>query len=109
MFGAGQSDVAPATTLGFNWVAFACMFAIGASYNISYAPYASDYSRYLPKNTSRTKLITALFLGASFAGGWMIGLGAWLAQLLHATDALVALNQVGSSMIPGLGWASCRS
>ena len=103
MFGAGQSDVAPATTLGFNWVAFASMFAIGASYNISYAPYVSDYSRYLPKNTSRTKLITALFLGASLSGGWMIGLGAWLAQQLQATDALVALNQVGSAMIPGLG------
>ena len=103
MFGAGQSDVVPATTFGFNWVAFASMFAIGASYNISYAPYVSDYSRYLPKNTSRAKLITALFLGASLSGGWMIGLGAWLAQQLHATDALVALNQVGSSMIPGLG------
>jgi purine-cytosine permease-like protein len=33
----------------------------------------------------------------------MIGLGAWLAQQLKAADALVALNQVGSSMIPGLG------
>lgn len=103
MFGAGQSDVAPATNLGFNWVAFATLFAIGASYNISYAPYVSDYSRYLPKNTSRPKLIAAVFLGASLSGGWMIGLGAWLAQQLQATDALVALNQVGSSMIPGLG------
>ncbi|MCU1751944.1 purine-cytosine permease family protein [Pseudomonas sp. 6D_7.1_Bac1] len=103
MFGAGQSDVAPATNLGFNWVAFATLFAIGASYNISYAPYVSDYSRYLPKNTSRAKLIAAVFLGASLSGGWMIGLGAWLAQQLKASDALVALNQVGSSMIPGLG------
>jgi NCS1 family nucleobase:cation symporter-1 len=33
----------------------------------------------------------------------MIGLGAWLAQQLKAEDALVALNQVGSSMLPGLG------
>ena len=33
----------------------------------------------------------------------MIGLGAWLSQQLQATDALVALNQVGSSVIPGLG------
>jgi purine-cytosine permease-like protein len=103
MFGAGQEGVAPATDLGFNWVAFATLFAIGASYNISYAPYVSDYSRYLPKNTSRPKLIAAIFIGASLSGSWMIGLGAWLAQQLKATDALVALNQVGSSMIPGLG------
>ena len=104
MMGVGHSDVAAtAPDLGFNWVAFATLFAIGASYNISYAPYVSDYSRYLPKNTSRTKLIAAVFLGASLSGGWMIGLGAWLSQQLQAHDALVALNQVGSSMIPGLG------
>ncbi|MGH8425753.1 MAG: purine-cytosine permease family protein, partial [Pseudomonas fluorescens] len=103
MFGAGQESVTPATDLGFSWIAFATLFAIGASYNISYAPYVSDYSRYLPKNTSRPKLIAAVFIGASLSGGWMIGLGAWLAQQLKAADALVALNQVGSSMIPGLG------
>lgn len=104
IIGTAQSDAtAPASNLGFSWVAFATLFAIGASYNISYAPYVSDYSRYLPKSTSRPKLITAVFLGASISGGWMIGLGAWLSQQLHATDALVALNQVGSSIIPGLG------
>ena len=108
MFGVGHSvpgasATAPAPALGFNWIAFATQFAIGASYNISYAPYVSDYSRYLPKHTSRRKLITAIFLGASLSGTWMIGLGAWLAQQLKAEDALVALNQVGSSMLPGLG------
>ncbi|MGF7130923.1 NCS1 family nucleobase:cation symporter-1 [Paraburkholderia sp. EB58] len=108
MFGVGHSApvasaAAPAPALGFNWIAFATQFAIGASYNISYAPYVSDYSRYLPKHTSRRKLITAIFLGASLSGTWMIGLGAWLAQQLKAEDALVALNQVGSSMLPGLG------
>jgi NCS1 family nucleobase:cation symporter-1 len=108
MFGVGHSAPvasagAPAPALGFNWIAFATQFAIGASYNISYAPYVSDYSRYLPKHTSRRKLVTAIFLGASLSGTWMIGLGAWLAQQLKAEDALVALNQVGSSMLPGLG------
>lgn len=103
-FGAGKgAAAAPATGLGFNWVAFITQFAIGASYNISYAPYVSDYSRYLPKNTSRVKLISAIFLGASLSGAWMIGLGAWLAQQLKASDALVALNQVGASLFPGCG------
>ncbi|HEY1997763.1 purine-cytosine permease family protein [Paraburkholderia sp.] len=108
MFGAGHpAQVTPAaadvTHSGFSWIAFATQFAIGASYNISYAPYVSDYSRYLPKHTSRRKLITAIFLGASLSGTWMIGLGAWLAQQLKAEDALVALNQVGASMLPGFG------
>jgi purine-cytosine permease-like protein len=106
LFGAGHAPAAPAASaphLGFNWIAFATQFAIGASYNISYAPYVSDYSRYLPKNTSRSKLIAAIFIGAALSGTWMIGLGAWLAQQLKASDALVALNQVGSSVVPGLG------
>ncbi|CAD6556164.1 hypothetical protein LMG27952_05983 [Paraburkholderia hiiakae] len=109
-FGAGKgaAPIAAAASgagahLGFNWVAFLTQFAIGASYNISYAPYVSDYSRYLPKHTSRAKLISAIFLGASLSGAWMIGLGAWLAQQLKASDALVALNQVGASLFPGCG------
>ncbi|MCA8427945.1 cytosine permease [Burkholderia seminalis] len=97
-----HAAVAPAAP-GFNGIAFATQFAIAASYNISYAPYVSDYSRYLPKHTSRAKLIAVIFAGASLSGTWMIGLGAWLAQKLHAADALVAMNDVGSSLVPGLG------
>jgi nucleobase:cation symporter-1, NCS1 family len=103
VFGNGHGVSTPRTQLGFNWVAFISQFAIGASYNISVAPYISDYTRYLPKNTNRGKLILIISLGASFSAIWMIGLGAWLAQKLGASDALVALNQVGSSLIPGLG------
>ncbi|KVE23808.1 allantoin permease [Burkholderia singularis] len=106
---AGLGDSAPAaassvpSALGFNWIAFVTQFAIGASYNISYAPYVSDYTRYLPKQTSRAKLIAAIFAGASLSGSWMIGIGAWLAARLHASDALVALNQIGSALLPGFG------
>jgi purine-cytosine permease-like protein len=102
----GHTAPAQASTAaapGFNWIAFATQFAIAASYNISYAPYVSDYSRYLPKHTSRAKLIAVIFAGASLSGAWMIGLGAWLAQTLHAADALVAMNDVGTSLAPGLG------
>jgi NCS1 family nucleobase:cation symporter-1 len=103
MHGIEQSHAAPVATLGFKWVAFATQFAIAASYNISYAPFVSDYSRYLPKNTSSAKLIAAVFIGASLSGAWMIGLGAWLAQQLKTEDVFVALNLTGSSMMPGLG------
>lgn len=93
----------PAPELGFNWTGFVAQFAAAASYNIAYAPYVSDYSRYLPKNTSSGKLITAVFLGASLSGAWMIAVGGWLGAHLHATDVLVALNQVGASFAPQLG------
>ncbi|MCW3479045.1 cytosine permease [Neisseriaceae bacterium JH1-16] len=93
----------PAAPLGFNWTGFIAQFAAAASYNIAYAPYVSDYSRYLPKNTPSGKLIAAVFLGASLSGAWMIAVGGWLGAHLHATDVLVALNQVGASFAPQLG------
>ncbi len=101
--GVGHGPAAAPAYPGFSWVAFLTQFAISASYNISYAPYVSDYSRYLPRDTRRARLIAAIFLGASLSGAWMIGLGAWLAQRLQASDALVALNDVGSALYPGLG------
>ncbi|MBS4090040.1 purine-cytosine permease family protein [Pseudomonas rustica] len=97
-------DIAP-PPLGFNWTGFIAQFAAAASYNIAYAPYVSDYSRYLPKNTSSGKLIAVVFVGASLSGAWMISVGGWLADHLHSTDVLVALGQVGNVMSPLVGTA----
>jgi nucleobase:cation symporter-1, NCS1 family len=97
------AGAAPSAPLGFNWTGFIAQFAAGASYNIAYAPYVSDYSRYLPKNTPSGKLIAAVFLGASLSGAWMIAVGGWLAEHLHATDVLVALDTVGAGFAPQLG------
>ena len=100
---AAAAGAKPPAPLGFNWTGFIAQFAAAASYNIAYAPYVSDYSRYLPKNTPGGKLIAAVFVGASLSGAWMIAVGGWLADHLHASDVLVALNQVGSDLAPGLG------
>ncbi|KXV16107.1 allantoin permease, partial [Caballeronia megalochromosomata] len=100
---AAAAGANPPAPLGFNWTGFIAQFAAAASYNIAYAPYVSDYSRYLPKNTPGGRLILAVFVGASLSGAWMIAVGGWLADHLHASDVLVALNQVGSDLMPGLG------
>jgi len=100
---AAAAGATPPAPLGFNWTGFIAQFAAAASYNIAYAPYVSDYSRYLPKNTPGGRLIAAVFVGASLSGAWMIAVGGWLADHLHASDVLVALNQVGSDLAPGLG------
>jgi NCS1 family nucleobase:cation symporter-1 len=92
-----------APPLGFNWTGFISQFAAAASYNIAYAPYVSDYSRYLPKNTSSRRLIAAVFWGASVSAAWLIAVGGWLGDHLHATDVLVALNQVGAHFGSGFG------
>lgn len=95
----------PPQHVGFSWVAFAAEFAAGASYNITYAPYVSDYTRYLKRGKSRAGLVLNVYLGASLAAIWLIALGAWLAVYLSAQDGLVAINQAGNVVIPYLGTA----
>jgi nucleobase:cation symporter-1, NCS1 family len=87
----------------FSLVAFAAQFAASASYNITYAPYVSDYSRYLPRNTRPRSIIAAVFVGASASAIWLIALGAWLATRLGASDGLLALNAAGNAVVHGFG------
>lgn len=96
--GAAGIHAQPMPALGFNWTGVITQFAAGASYNIAYAPYVSDYTRYLPKHTRSGLLILAVFLGASLSGAWMIALGGWLSVHLGTADILVALNSVGSAV-----------
>jgi len=50
---------------GFNWTGFMAQFSAAAAYNITYAGYVSDYSRYLPRDTPRGKIIGYTFAGAA--------------------------------------------
>ena len=99
---AGGADAAPIDS-SFTWVAFIAQFSAAAAYNITYAPYVSDYSRYLPSTTPARKVIAAVFLGASTAAIWLIALGAWLATRLGATDGLAGLQLAGNNVLGHLG------
>jgi purine-cytosine permease-like protein len=88
---------------GFNWTGFMAQLSAGAAYNITYAGYVSDYSRYLPRSTPRGKIIGYVFAGASTPAIWLIALGAWLAIRLGATDGLVGLQTAGNNVISHLG------
>ncbi len=92
--------------LAFTWAAFFAQFSAAAAYNITYAPYVSDYSRYLPRSTSARSLIASVFFGASGSAVWLIALGAWLAIRLGASDGLVGLRDAGDHFLPGLGAAA---
>ncbi len=99
----GNAGGEPAPAGEFSWVAFAAMFTAAAAYNITYAPYVSDYSRYLPRSTRTVPIVVSVFLGAAGSAVWLIALGAWLATSLGATDALVALRDGGDNVFVGLG------
>ena len=55
-----------------------------AGYQISYAVYVSDYSRYLPQETPSAKVIFWTYLGAAGSALWLMSLGAFLASALPA-------------------------
>ncbi len=95
----------PATPGGFNFAVFMTQLSLAAAYNITYAPYVSDYSRYLPKSTKPKPLISAVFFGASGSAIWLIALGAWMASRLPmpVADSLVGLQLSGNSVINHLG------
>jgi purine-cytosine permease-like protein len=87
----------------FGWAAFFAQFAASASYNITYAPYVSDYSRYLPRGTPARAIIANVYFGAALSAIWLIILGAWLATRIGATDGVAALVTAGNSLVPGFG------
>jgi nucleobase:cation symporter-1, NCS1 family len=99
--GTASSDTA--TAGGFTAVAFLVQFSVAASYNITYAPYVSDYSRYLPRETKPSAIIASVFVGASASPAWLIPLGAWMATYLGASDALAGINETGNAVVPWLG------
>jgi nucleobase:cation symporter-1, NCS1 family len=100
---AGHAGGHPAASSGFGWVAFMAQFAAAAAYNITYAPYVSDYSRYLPRSTKSSHIVTSVFLGAAGSAIWLGIIGAWLASRLGASDALVSLKLAGDNVFSGLG------
>ena len=89
---------------GFNWTAFMAQLSAAAAYNITYAGYVSDYSRYLPRNTPRGKIIAYAYAGAATPAIWLIALGAWLAVRLGATDGLVGPARLARQGWAGRGW-----
>ena len=94
---------APSAHYGFVFAAFMAQFSAAAAYNITYAPYVSDYSRYLPKNTPSRKVIASVFAGAATSPIWLIALGAWLAIRLGATDGLLGTKEAGNNFFDPLG------
>jgi nucleobase:cation symporter-1, NCS1 family len=60
--------------------AFVLFAAIAASFVLAWGLYASDYSRYLPVDTSRTKIFWYTVAGLTLSAGWIEILGLLVAD-----------------------------
>lgn len=90
-------------SLGWNTTAFLVQLSLAAGYNISYSVYVSDYSRYLPDDSSSPKLIFWTYLGAGVSAVWLMSLGAVLASYIPGADGIVSLVKVGDYFFHGFG------
>ena len=70
--------------------------AVVFSYLMSWSPYASDYSRYLPRGTSRLKLIAFTSAGGAIASAWaeVAGFLVYVAANNTKLNAIAALKDV---------------
>lgn len=90
----------------FSPVAFFAQLSVVAGYQISWAIYVSDYSRYLPADTPTQKTFRWTFWGSAIGGAWLIFLGAYLAAAVkdfNAGDPVSAIQQVADDLFPGFG------
>ncbi|MGX6447245.1 purine-cytosine permease family protein [Patulibacter sp. S7RM1-6] len=61
---------------GFSWASFLLAMAIAATWQLTYAPYVADYSRYLPADTSVRASFWWTYAGAVLSSTWMFVFGA---------------------------------
>lgn len=94
---------AAVNTAGWTASGFLVQFSLSAGYNISYSVYVSDYTRYLPPNSSAPKLIGSVYAGAGLSAVWLMSLGALLATYIPDADPISTLREVGDMIVPGFG------
>jgi NCS1 family nucleobase:cation symporter-1 len=88
---------------GFTSSAFIAQFGACAAFQITYAVFVSDYSRYLPQNVSAKGVIGWTYLGMAASAIWLMCLGVFLGSKLAATDPVVVAHQVGNHLFSGFG------
>lgn len=78
-------------------------FVAAAGYQLGYAVFVSDYSRYLPASTSTKAVIGWTYLGAAASAIWLMALGSFIASAVPVADALPNLQDIGDRLFPGFG------
>ncbi|WP_169304052.1 cytosine permease [Arthrobacter sp. CAU 1506] len=80
--------------LGFNLAGFFGMLAIGVTWQLAYAPYVSDYSRYMPHDGGAKQAFWATYLGLVIGTVLVMVLGALVGLSTADGDAMAALGRL---------------
>lgn len=100
----------------FSWSGFCAMVAIGVVWQLAYAPYVSDYSRYMPADSGHRGAFWGTYLGCVLSSTVLMILGAGTGTAFQQLDTMSALSEIAG---PVLGYvilagfalvaASCNS
>ncbi|MBV9854276.1 MAG: cytosine permease [Streptosporangiaceae bacterium] len=85
---------------------FLGQFGVVAGYQISWAIYVSDYSRYLPPDVPVRKTFYWTYWGSLIGGAWMMIVGSVLAAWAgknFSGNAIAELDEVGNHVFTGFG------
>ena len=82
---------------------FLVVVSAATGYQLTWAFFVSDYSRYMPANTSKPKIIAVTSAGLFFGLFTFMGVGAVCAALLPDEGIISGLVITGGYVFPGLG------
>ncbi|WP_174266348.1 cytosine permease [Streptomyces sp. 1-11] len=89
---------------GFRWTPFLAQFGVVAGYQISWAIYVSDYSRYLPPDVTVRKTFYWTYFGSALGGIWLMVLGTLLAAWAGKDfETIRTINAAGDKVFDGFG------
>ncbi len=88
----------------FKAAPFLTQFGVTAGYQISWAIYVSDYTRYLPPDVTVRRTVIWTYWGSGLGAIWLMGLGALLAAATGGASAVVsAINNTANGVFSGFG------
>jgi len=103
MLGTGHVIGMASSSGGFRLTPFVVQATAAAAYQLSWAIYVSDYSRYLPRTVSAQSAYWWTFGGTFLGGSWGMLIGAWTAAMVPGVTMSQGLVQTGNMLVPGFG------
>ncbi|WP_454809435.1 purine-cytosine permease family protein [Paenarthrobacter nitroguajacolicus] len=76
----------------FTWTGFLAMLAIGIVWQLTYAPYVSDYSRYMPAKSGTKGAFWGTYLGCVTSSAVLMVLGAGVGIAVTGVDSMTGLH-----------------
>ncbi|MCV7423611.1 cytosine permease [Mycobacterium yunnanensis] len=87
---------------GFTWAGFMATLSVAALWQIAYAPYVSDYTRYMPKDTGQRAAFWGTYSGCVLGSVLPMLLGVLVGAALPDDDTLEGLSTLTHGVSTGV-------